>query len=120
MFAYQLQTRLAAAGHGTASIAAHPGITATELMRNLPSPIETVAKLFGPLIAQPPAQGALPTLRAATDPTAVGGQYYGPGGFRELRGYPVVVRSSRQSHDEDQQRRLWTESERLTGVTVAV
>ena len=47
----------------------------------------------------------------------VGGQYCGPGGFRELRGHPTVVASSRQSHDAGTQRRLWTISESLTGVT---
>ena len=43
--------------------------------------------------------GALPTLRAATDPTVQGGQYYGPDGLGELRGHPKLVRSSKQSHD---------------------
>ena len=63
------------------------------------------------------AAGALPTLRAATDPAARGGEYYGPDGFLGWSGqHPKVVRSSRRSHDTDVQRRLWTESERLTGV----
>ena len=57
--------------------------------------------------------GALPTLRAATDPGAQGGQYYGPGGFGEQRGHPKVVESSAQSHDEDIQRRLWTRVRRV-------
>jgi hypothetical protein len=61
--------------------------------------------------------GALPTLRAATDPNAIGGQYYGPDGFGQLRGYPKVVASSGQSHDAELARRLWTVSEELTGVT---
>ncbi len=60
--------------------------------------------------------GALPTLRAATDPGVLGGQYYGPTASREMRGYPKVVASSDQSHDVDLQRRLWTVSEELTGV----
>jgi hypothetical protein len=64
--------------------------------------------------------GALPTLRAATDPAARGGEYYGPDGFQEVRGYPKVVRSSSQSHDAELQRRLWTVSEELTGVTFPV
>ena len=64
--------------------------------------------------------GALPTLRAVTDPAAVGGQYYGPGGFQEVVGHPVVVQSSAQSHDADLQRRLWAVSEELTGVTYPV
>jgi hypothetical protein len=61
--------------------------------------------------------GALPTLRAATDPTAHGADYYGPDGIGETRGHPKVVTSSAQSHDQDIQGRLWTVSEELTGVT---
>jgi hypothetical protein len=60
--------------------------------------------------------GALPTLRAATDPDVVGGQFYGPRGLGEQRGYPKPVRSSAQSHDEELQHRLWQVSEELTGV----
>ncbi len=61
--------------------------------------------------------GALPTLRAATDPGGAGGQYYGPDGIGELRGNPKLVESSKQSHDPELQQRLWTVSEELTGVT---
>jgi hypothetical protein len=60
--------------------------------------------------------GALPTLRAATDADVVGGQYYGPGGFAGMRGYPRQVSSNGRSHDAGVQRRLWTVSEKLTGV----
>jgi hypothetical protein len=61
--------------------------------------------------------GALPTLRAATDPGATGGQYYGPGGVKELRGHPVIVTSNNRSHDTGTQQRLWDASEQSTGVT---
>ena len=61
--------------------------------------------------------GALPVLRAATDPGVLGGQYYGPGGLFGARGYPKLAESSRRSHDTAIQRRLWTVSEELTGVT---
>ena len=64
--------------------------------------------------------GALPTLRAATDAGVLGGQYFGPGGFAELRGYPKVVASSNRSHDAELQRRLWAVSEELTGVVYPV
>jgi hypothetical protein len=64
--------------------------------------------------------GALPSLRAATDPAVVGGQYFGPDGFLQSRGYPKVVASSKKSHDEDMQRRLWAVSEELTGVVYPV
>jgi len=64
--------------------------------------------------------GALPTLRAATDPAVTGGQYYGPGGRGEIRGYPKPVESSAASHDETVMHRLWTVSEELTGVSFPV
>jgi len=64
--------------------------------------------------------GALPTLRAAVDPAARGGDYYGPGGRSEQAGYPKLVESNARSHDVADQRRLWTESERLTGVSYPV
>ncbi|MDT5136781.1 MAG: hypothetical protein QOD58_1043, partial [Mycobacterium sp.] len=59
-------------------------------------------------------------LRAATDPAVQGGQYYGPDGFQETRGYPKVVASSAQSHDVALQQRLWAVSEELTGVSYPV
>jgi hypothetical protein len=64
--------------------------------------------------------GALPSLRAATDPTAQSGQYYGPDGRGEQRGRPKLIDSSAMSHDEVLQRRLWSVSEELTGVTFGV
>ena len=90
--------------------------TERELDRYLPGPVKLA---FGSL-AQSTEMGALPTLRAATDPHVSGGQYLGPGGFLEMRGYPKVVASNRRSHDVDVQRRLWTVSEELTGVTFPV
>ena len=71
-------------------------------------------------IAQTADKGALPTLRAATDPGALGGQYYGPDGVGQQRGNPVVVASSDQSYDLDLQRRLWAVSEELTKVVFPV
>jgi NAD(P)-dependent dehydrogenase (short-subunit alcohol dehydrogenase family) len=115
LFTYELQRRLAPLG-GTIAVAAHPGVAATELVRNLPGPVRLVLPAVMPLFTQGPAMGALPTLRAATDPAVLGGQYYGPDGWRENRGHPRVVASSKQSHDEAVQRRLWAVSEQLTGV----
>jgi NAD(P)-dependent dehydrogenase (short-subunit alcohol dehydrogenase family) len=120
LFTYELQRRLAEAGATTIAVAAHPGGSNTELARNSPMPLRALSDVLSPLLAQSPAMGALPSLRAATDPAVVGGQYYGPDGFRELRGHPTVVASSRQSHDAGTQRQLWTISENLTGVTYPV
>lgn len=112
LFAYELQRRLAG-NSTTISVAAHPGGSKTELARNSSAPV----RAFNALLLQSAAMGALPTLRAATDPQVLGGQYFGPSGLLEARGYPKLVRSSAQSHDPDVQRRLWTISEELTGVT---
>ena len=117
MFTYELQRRLR--GTGTIAAAAHPGGSRTELTRNLPPLLGAVTKLAEPLF-QPAEMGALPQLRAATDPGVIGGQYFGPDGFGEQRGYPVVVASTRVSHDTAAQKRLWTVSEQLTGVTFRV
>lgn len=118
LFTYELQRRLHAAGAASAALAAHPGGSATELGRHLPFPKPLVDMSMK--LAQPAEMGALPTLRAATDPSAVGGQYYGPDGFMETSGHPVVVSSSRRSHDPTIQRRLWEASEELTGVVFPV
>ena len=71
-------------------------------------------------MTQSAEMGALPTLRAATDPGVRNAQYYGPDGIGEQRGHPKLVESSAQSHDEQIQRRLWSVSEELTGVTYPV
>ncbi|MBF0815741.1 SDR family NAD(P)-dependent oxidoreductase [Microbacterium paludicola] len=119
MFTYELQRRLAA--HGTTiAVAAHPGTSNTELARNTPAALRVPITRLAPLILQSPAMGALPTVRAATDPAVLGGQYYGPGGRAEARGYPRVVTSSPASYDFATQQRLWRASEELNGVTYAL
>jgi NAD(P)-dependent dehydrogenase (short-subunit alcohol dehydrogenase family) len=119
MFAYELQRRLAP--HGTtASIAAHPGVARTELMRNSPAIARALFPVVAPLFTQSSERGALPILRAATDPAALGGQYYGPAGPGGYRGRPQVVASSPQSYDAAIQRRLWAVSEELTAVKFPV
>jgi NAD(P)-dependent dehydrogenase (short-subunit alcohol dehydrogenase family) len=123
LFTYELQRRLGAqpgADKSTIAVAAHPGGSNTELARNLPGVFAPVKAVLGPLLFQSPEMGALPTLRAATDPDVLGGQYYGPEGFLEQRGNPKLVQSSAQSHDQELQRRLWTVSEELTGVSFPV
>ena len=121
LFTYELQRRLAARDKQTTiAVAAHPGSSNTELMRHLPAVFKSAVAVLGPVMYQSAAMGALPTLRAATDPDAEGGQYYGPDGLGEQRGHPKLVSSSAQSHDEDLQHRLWKVSEELTGVTYPV
>jgi NAD(P)-dependent dehydrogenase (short-subunit alcohol dehydrogenase family) len=118
LFTYELQRRLAPRGT-TIAAAAHPGGSKTELTRNLPPVLARVSSVIEPLF-QDAAAGALPTLRAATDPAVLGGQYFGPDGFAELQGHPRVVASSNKSHDVEVQKRLWAVSEELTGVVYPV
>jgi NAD(P)-dependent dehydrogenase (short-subunit alcohol dehydrogenase family) len=124
MFTYELQRRLSAAGANTLALAAHPGTARTELARHMPGMAQgAMGSRWGVLNSwwvQDAAMGALPTLRAATDPAAIGGTYYGPDGLFQLTGYPVVVTSSARSHSKEAQRRLWVESEQLTGITYPV
>jgi NAD(P)-dependent dehydrogenase (short-subunit alcohol dehydrogenase family) len=119
MFTYELQRRLTA--HGTTvAVAAHPGVSNTELTRNSPAFFRLPLSWLAPLITQNAAMGALPTLRAATDPAVRGGQYYGPRGLAGVRGFPQLVASSSDSHDAAVQQRLWAVSEKLTGVEFPV
>ena len=68
------------------------------------------------LIMQSAAMGALPSIRACLDPNVAGGDYYGPSGFNEMKGYPVKVRSNEASHDKEDAKRLWEVSEKLTKI----
>jgi NAD(P)-dependent dehydrogenase (short-subunit alcohol dehydrogenase family) len=120
LFTYELARRLKLKGSPTIAVAAHPGGSNTELMRNYPTWLRMPGEFVWGFIAQSAEMGALPTLRAAADPGVQNGEYYGPDGIGEQRGHPKRVESSKRSHDEDTQRRLWAVSEELTGVTYPV
>jgi NAD(P)-dependent dehydrogenase (short-subunit alcohol dehydrogenase family) len=122
LFTYELQRRLRAAGSGALSLAAHPGWARTELQRHAKQSwwLGGLMSGFGSFLAQDALGGALPLLRAATDPSAKGGEYYGPSGFQEFKGDPVLVQSNPGSHDTDLQQRLWRCSELSTGVIYAM
>jgi len=120
MFTYELQRRLADAQAQTQALAAHPGKARTELTRYLPGWLRLEDLVIEQPLGQSAAMGALATLRAATDPAARGGEYYGPGGRGELKGYPRLVASTERARDVEAQQRLWQESERLTGVSYPV
>lgn len=117
LFAYELQRRLEANALKTSSMAAHPGVSMTNLHRamELNSTLVKVGeKLFG-WILQNAAKGALPQLYAATDPAAKPGGYYGPDGFREMSGYPSEADVPSRARDLDAAEKLWRVSEELTG-----
>jgi NAD(P)-dependent dehydrogenase (short-subunit alcohol dehydrogenase family) len=92
-------------------LAAHPGWTSTNLQKNW-----RLFRLLNPFFAQKPEMGALPTLRAATDPDAQSGDYFGPSGWQEVRGYPKKVASNKRSNDKEIAEKLWRASEKLTGI----
>src|SRR5215472_14227123 len=84
LFTYELHRRLWHGRRATIAVAAHPGLAGTELTRNSPA----IAAFSYARVSQNAAMGALPILRAATDPGVLGGQYYGPGRLFGTRGYP--------------------------------
>ncbi|MBB2948768.1 hypothetical protein FB565_008554 [Actinoplanes lutulentus] len=116
LFTYELQRRLHSTGRPVEALAAHPGGSATGLTRNAPLHMRMLNTVLGPIVTQSPRDGALPVLRAATDPRAKGGEYYGPAGLGEMRGRPRRTTSSARSHDQADAQRLWAVSETLTGV----
>ncbi|WP_306591149.1 oxidoreductase [Geothrix sp. 21YS21S-4] len=120
LFAFELHRRLEAAGISTLSVAAHPGWARTELQRHAGWIRWMRALGLEALLSQDAAGGALPLLRAATDPTVEGGVYYGPTGFQELKGAPAPVAPIALSRDRDLQAWLWRRSEESTGVAYPI
>jgi NAD(P)-dependent dehydrogenase (short-subunit alcohol dehydrogenase family) len=119
LFAKALDRRARGAGSKLVSLPVHPGISETSIVANGPGakgPKMIVLKLLGPILMQPEAEGALPTLYAATSPEAHSGDYIGPDGFMEFKGAPVVVKPRANALDEATGERLWSVSEQLTGV----
>ncbi|HMB68309.1 MAG TPA: oxidoreductase [bacterium] len=119
MFTYELQRRLAAAGSPTIALAAHPGWSRTRLQRHAADKLWKRALMIaaGTVLSQSAERGALPILRAAVAPEAKGGDYFGPSGWKESKGDPVIVEALPAAHDRAAQARLWAESESLTAVT---
>ncbi len=119
MFAFELQRRSEGAGWGITSVAAHPGISRTELLHNGPGRRSAQGLLRSLMwfLFQPVAQGALPTLFAATSPKAKGGGYYGPDRLGEIRGHPTEAQVPKQAMEKHVAHKLWEVSEKLTGVS---
>ncbi|MFT5586400.1 MAG: NAD(P)-dependent dehydrogenase (short-subunit alcohol dehydrogenase family) [Cognaticolwellia sp.] len=111
LFVTELQRQLQAAGKTQKVTAAHPGWTATDLQRT-----SGMASFLNPILAMKPSKGALPTLRAATDPDAEQAAYFGPDGLMQMRGYPKQVPLLPKGKDPATARKLWQVSEQLTHV----
>jgi NAD(P)-dependent dehydrogenase (short-subunit alcohol dehydrogenase family) len=120
MFALELQRHSDLAGWGLMSNAAHPGYARTDLIPNGPGAsglLWQVSKALRPFVSQSAAEGALPTLFAATSPEAKPGGYYGPNWFYELKGPPVPAKIMPKAKDAAAAARLWDVSVDLTGVS---
>ncbi|MBY8999618.1 MAG: SDR family NAD(P)-dependent oxidoreductase [Candidatus Heimdallarchaeota archaeon] len=116
LFTYELDRRFKKGNINAIAVAAHPGMSNTNLADHMMGFAAPILKgLFG-FIMQSAAKGALPTIRAAVDPENKGSEYYGPGGRKEQRGYPVRVESSKTSHNKEDAKKLWDLSEKLTKV----
>jgi NAD(P)-dependent dehydrogenase (short-subunit alcohol dehydrogenase family) len=118
MFAIELQHRSEAAEWGVSSIAAHPGVSRTDLLHNAPgrNSLQGLARTFLWFLFQPVAEGALPQLFAATSKEAKSGGYYGPDRLSETRGHPQPARIPKQALDRETGMRLWEASRNMTGL----
>ena len=124
LFTYELDRKLRKAAIPIASLAAHPGYSATELQTKGPriegsGIAERVMTFSNALFAQSQEKGALPQLRALTDPNAQGGEYYGPSGFQELRGAATLVQPAKRARDGASSAALWRRSVELTNESFA-
>jgi NAD(P)-dependent dehydrogenase (short-subunit alcohol dehydrogenase family) len=115
LFVRELDRRLRAAGSNVRVTAAHPGYTATDLQRTMP-----FARIMNAVFAMKAHDGALPTMRAAVDPSADSGSYWGPSGWFEVGGPPARAEILPRMKDDAVASRLWDLSEKLTGVTFSV
>ncbi len=114
LFTFELNRRLAAAGAPTIAVAAHPGWSATNLQRH-----HRLTRMLGPFFAMRPTQGALPTLFAAVEASVTGGDFIGPDGWFESRGYPTHVEASAAARSQADATRLWRASVAAVGVDFA-
>ena len=118
LFTYELQRRIQNNNLNCIAVSAHPGVSRTNLDRFIRGKIWF--KLLYPVFksfTQDQAQGALPEIRASVDPKVKAGEYYGPDGFNEMKGFPVIVKSNEASHNLADAKKLWEVSEKITGVS---
>jgi len=117
LFARELQRQSTEHGSQLISVGAHPGLSSTAIVRELKGPIAFITALAFRVVGQDDAQGALPQLYAAVGSDVEPGGYYGPSGWMEFKGDPAPAAVAPQAEDAAAQKRLWTVSEELTGVS---
>jgi NAD(P)-dependent dehydrogenase (short-subunit alcohol dehydrogenase family) len=119
VFALELHRRLRSNGFGMRSILAHPGYSATNLQSSGPTGIgKMLMKVGNRFMAQDVAMGALPQIYAAAGADVESGQFYGPDGRGESKGFPTLVEPLVEARDRELGRRLWDVSSELTGVHI--
>lgn len=116
IFAIELQKRFDVAGLKTLSVASHPGLSLTDLVRHIPAWLLFISKPLTSIVTHSPEKGALPTLYAALSDDVHGGEYFGPQGRGEWTGKPGRAKIFPQAFDQETARRLWDLSEKLTGI----
>jgi NAD(P)-dependent dehydrogenase (short-subunit alcohol dehydrogenase family) len=115
LFAYELKRRLEKAGSNVIAVSSHPGVSKTNLFTNIPAIARILMTPLLPIFTHAPKYAALPTLYAALGPDVKNGDYYGPTGFKGMKGKPGKVKSKPHSYDEKVASDLWDISEKLTG-----
>ncbi len=120
LFAKELNHRLQKAQNNSIAVAAHPGVSNTELMRFMPGWLSILMKPLGALVAHKPVEGAKPTLYAALGKDIEGGDYTGPTGWKEMKGTPGKVQPGPQGENMEMAKKLWAVSEKMTGLKFEV
>jgi len=115
LFTHELDRRLKAAGKTTISVGSHPGVSTTDLGRHIPKLAYYLLMPVFVFFTHKPSKGALPSLMAALDSDVQGGDYFGPIGYKEMKGPPAKVKAKPRAYDTEVAAQLWMASEALTG-----
>jgi len=115
LFTAELTRRLEKKGSTVTAAAAHPGGARTELTREGSALTNELFRFFMPWVTQTADRGVLPLLRAATDPSAPSGSFFGPRWM--VWGEPTLETPSERARDTDEAYNLWEQSVRWTGLS---
>jgi NAD(P)-dependent dehydrogenase (short-subunit alcohol dehydrogenase family) len=119
VFALELHRRLRTSGFPLRSVLAHPGYAATNLQSAGPTGVgKLILKVTNRVMAQEVEMGALPQVYAAAGADVESGQFWGPDGRKESKGFPTLVEPLDEARDRELGKRLWDISEELTGVHI--
>jgi NAD(P)-dependent dehydrogenase (short-subunit alcohol dehydrogenase family) len=121
LFTQALKNKLEEHEHKTIAVSAHPGWTSTNLQLIGPQMAKSKIEYFGAKIAnkvfaQDVEMGALPQIFASIDSNIKNGEFYGPNGLFNMRGFPIKVKSMKKARNYVSAEKLWSISENLTKV----